>query len=111
MQSPRADCHTKADFARSFGHRNEQDVHDADATDDEGYRSYSRQKQRHDSAAAFSRFGDLTQVADREIIRIPRSDTVPACEQLGHLIDGGLHTSLIDRLNVDLINVTGQPPL
>ena len=68
MQPPRADRHAQTDLARPLGHRDEQNVHDADAADDKRYGRYRGQQKRHDAAAALRGLGDLAEVSHGEII-------------------------------------------
>ena len=58
MQPPRADRHAQADFARPLGHRHQQDVHDADAADEQRDRGDRGKQKRHDAAAALGGLGD-----------------------------------------------------
>ena len=52
VQPPRTECHAQPHFPCSFGHRDEQNNHDADTTHDKPYRSDRRQEQGHDAAGA-----------------------------------------------------------
>ena len=78
MQAAGADRHAQADLARPLGHRDEQDIHDADAADQRARSSDRRKQKRHDAAAALGGLGDLAQVAHGEIIGAARPDAVPA---------------------------------
>ena len=72
MQSARADRHAQADLARALGHRDQQDIHDADAADEERDRGDGGEQQRHDLAASLRGAGDLTEVAHGEVVDVPR---------------------------------------
>ncbi len=56
-------------------------------------------------------FGDLTQVAHREIGGIARLDAVAALQRVGDLPDRRLHGIGTYSLQVDLVDETGQPRL
>ena len=95
MDAPRADRHADADLAGALGDRDQQDVHDADAADQQRDRGDGGQQDLQHAAALLGHFGDLGQVAHGEIIIAIRLDAVAALQRLGHLIH-----RLIDQLGV-----------
>lgn len=69
MQPLCADRHAQADLPCSLGHRDEQDVHDADAADQQRDRG---EQQRHDPPAAFRRLDGLAQSAEAPKLALRR---------------------------------------
>ena len=64
----RADGKPQADLARAFGDRDEHDVHDADAADDQRHRRDRAQQNRHHLRRRLLGGEHLGQVADREVV-------------------------------------------
>ena len=91
MQPSGADRHPQSDLARPLGHRDEQDIHDADAADDKRYGGHRGQKKRHDAAAALGGLGDLAEISHREIVGGARPDAVAAGQDFGGLADRRLN--------------------
>ena len=111
VQPARADRHAQADFAGSFGDRHEQDIHDANAADDQGYRCDGGEQQRHDAARALGGFRELAEVAHVEVVDAAGHDAVAADERVGHLDDGGLNRVRTRGLNIDLVDEARQARL
>ena len=80
VHAARADRHPDADLAGALGNRDQQDVHDADAADQQRNRCDRGEQQRHHMAAALGRFRDLAQVADIEIVVLARLNMMPPME-------------------------------
>ena len=76
METSGTDGHAQPDLAGPLCHRDQQDVHDADAADEERNRRDGGKQQRHDVAAALRGLGDLAEVPDGEITDTARRDTV-----------------------------------
>ena len=111
MQAPRADRHAQADFARPLGDRDEQDVHDTDAANEQRDRRHGGEQKRHDAAAAFGGFDELAQIAHREIVELAGLDAMATDKRVGHLRDRGLDQRLAHRLHINLIGEAGQSRL
>jgi len=111
VQPPRANCPPESDLARALGDRDEQNVHDADAADQQRDRGHRGKKQSHDTAAAFRRFDELAQIAHVEILERAGLDAMATDKSVGHFTDRRLHPRLADRLHIDLICETGQARL
>jgi hypothetical protein len=65
-----------------LGHRNEQDIHDADAADDQRYRGNRCEQKRHDVAATFCCFDELAEVAHIEVVQGAAFDAMASNEPL-----------------------------
>ena len=74
-------------------------------------RSDGGKQERHDAAAAFGRFRDLTEIAHGEVIDVARLDAVAARERLGHCLHRRLNLRLIHGLDIDLVDETGETRL
>ena len=59
VTAARADRHAQADLARALGHRQQRDVHDADAADQQRHRGHRRQQPGHRPARALERGREL----------------------------------------------------
>jgi hypothetical protein len=103
VNAPGTDRHSKANFARSFSDRNEQNVHDANAADQERYRGHDGKQKRHDTATALSRLDILTEIANVEILHVTRLDAMAARERIGDLLDGSLDLIRANGLHVEHI--------
>ena len=99
MQPARAGGHADADLARPFRHGDQQDIHDADAADDQRNRGDRGEQQFHGFRTLFRHFRDLSQVAHHEIIGLARENPVCLLESLGDLIKRGLHQRRAAGLN------------
>ena len=94
-----ADRHADADLAGAFGDRDQHDVHDADAADQQRYRSDRAEQQRHDPRAFCGRIRCGGKVAQEEIVIHALAYPVPLAQQIGHgffhfrhdFLGGGLH--------------------
>ena len=111
VQSARADRHAQPDLAGPLGDRHEQDVHDPDAADHQRDRRHGGQQQRHDLAAALGGRGDLTEIAHREILNGARLDAMTGGKRLGDFAQRGVDRGQADSLDVELIDIAGQPEL
>src|SRR6185312_15416403 len=108
LQAARADRHAQPDLARALGNRDQKNIHDADAADEERDRGDGRKKKRHDPAAAFRGAGDLAQVADIEVFGVARADAMTAQQRLRHLLYRRLNQLGARRLDENLIDVAGE---
>ena len=84
----RADRHAQPDLARALGDRHQHDVHDADAADQQRDRGDRREQQRHDAARLLLRLQHLGQVAQREVVVLPRLQAVALAQQAADLLLG-----------------------
>ncbi len=78
----RADRHAQADLARALGDRDEHDVHDADAADDQRNGRDAGEQQLHDRAGLRSGLRDRLQVAHLKVVGLRRNDAMALLEQL-----------------------------
>jgi hypothetical protein len=74
-------------------------------------RSHGREQQRQHAAAALGRAHDLTQVADIEVGRVGRADSVPRAERLRDLPDRLIDRGRVHGLGIDHVHVAGEPRL
>src|SRR5271167_4158385 len=76
MQPPCADRHAQADLARPLRDRDQQDVHNADAANQQRDRRHGGEQKCHDAATALGGFDKLAQIAHREIIELAGFDAM-----------------------------------
>ena len=77
----RADRHADADLARALGHRHEQDVHDADAADQQRDRRDRGEQLRHHAARHERRLEHLAHAAHREVVLLALGDAVARAQE------------------------------
>src|SRR6266498_5626364 len=75
-----------ADFPRTFGHRHQHDIHDADASYDEAHKSDAAEEHRHDLVRAVCQFRHVGKVTDKEIVIFAGWDSVALPEQVDDLL-------------------------
>ena len=68
-RAARADGQAQADLARPLGHRQQRDVHDADAADQQRHRGHRRQQPAHRPARTFEGAGELL---ERDLLELAR---------------------------------------
>jgi hypothetical protein len=89
----------------------EENVHDTDPADEQRDGRHGGEQNRHDPAAAFGSLNKLAQIAHRKIVRLAGLDAVTADEHVCRAVDRGLYLCLAHRLQVNLVDVAGQPRL
>ncbi len=78
----RADGEPQADLAGALGDRDQHDVHDADAADEQRHAGDRRQQRRHRPRGFGADAGDLFLRADHEVVRLARRQLVPHPQRL-----------------------------
>jgi hypothetical protein len=80
-----ADGHADADLARPLGDRDEHDVHDADAADEQRHRGDGAEQQRHHARRFGCRVGGRRgQVAQVEVVVLSFAQAVALAQQRDH---------------------------
>ena len=77
-----ADGQADADLARPLGDRDEHDVHDADAADEQRNAGDRAEQQRHHQRDDPQHVGDFGRVVDGEIVLRAAADAMPLPQQL-----------------------------
>mgnify|MGYP003334835696 CR=1 FL=1 len=77
-----ADRQPDADFPRPLGHRDQHDVHDADAADEKADGGHRAEKPGHDRRGAGQRAGHLGHIADGEVVVLAGSDVAKLAQDL-----------------------------
>ena len=106
VPAPRANGHADADLARALRDRNQHDIHDPDATYQKRNGSDTTKENRHDPRAGGSRFSDVREIANHEIVLAVGTDAVPLAKQSRNLLLGFLHAFRADRRNHDALHVS-----
>jgi hypothetical protein len=100
--------HADADFAGSFGDRNQHDIHDADTAYQQRHRCDRAEHRRHGLGGAGSGLRYCGEVADRKIIFLPGMNPVPNLEQFVHAAFGFVHDFGRFGFDHDEANHTGE---
>jgi tetratricopeptide (TPR) repeat protein len=86
IAAPRPDGHADSDFTRSFSDGDQHDVHDADTTHQQRYRSNAAKKECHDARCLFRCFGNFREVVDAEVVVLTGSNAMPFSKKIGDLV-------------------------
>ena len=86
VTGPRSDGHAQPDLARSLGHRDQHDVHDPDAADDQRDQSHAKQQIGHQSCRLRERIAHLGHVPDSEIVRLAGTNVMTLTQHVGDLL-------------------------
>jgi hypothetical protein len=78
----RADGEADADLARPLGHRDEHDVHDADAADEQADRGHRGDDLGQQGGRAGQRVADLLGIEDVEIVLLAAGDVAALAQQI-----------------------------
>ena len=108
VHAPGADRHPDADLAGALGDRDQQDVHDADAADQQRDRCHGSEQQRHDPAAALGRLRHLAQVAHVEVVILAGLDVMAVVQRLDYLIHRLRDERLALGLDEDIVHHARQ---
>ena len=82
MQTARSDRHADSDLSRSLSNRDQHDVHDSDAADQQRNRGDRREQQRHGLAGAFRSLRDFAEAADGKVIVLTGADVMTPMQEL-----------------------------
>src|SRR5881397_3727521 len=77
----RAHRHAHTDFARSFSHAHQHDVHDSDSADHERHTCDCTEQYRHHSRGGRGSFGDFLLSAHSEIVIATGPNVMPLSQQ------------------------------
>ncbi len=105
------DTHAKANLARALGDTDVHDVHDTDATHDEGDAGHAAKEDGKHAGGAVHHIGQLLLGANVEVVLIALGlvggilEFVGAAQDGGHLVGGLLRDTFHDRRGQDLMEV------
>ena len=105
----RADGQANPDLAGAFRNANEHDVHDANATDDEGDASDGKEETGHDVGGGVGSVSDFLLVAHGEIVIATGTNVVTLAKEGNDLLLSGLDLILGNDLDVDVAQSGAAP--
>lgn len=102
MKTSRAHRHAQKDFAGAFGDRHQDNIHDADAADEERNRCDRSEQKHEDFVASLGGFGNLIDVTNVEILRRSSLGPMASRQSGGDLRDGDrrLRALALNRLRI-----------
>src|SRR6185312_9641703 len=78
--------HANANLARALGDRNQHDVHDPDAADEQRHAGDGTEQDGHDAAGGVGDIGNVGDISHAEVVTLARADAVPGVEEIADLL-------------------------